>query len=146
MKRRRLAITALVLGLTVASAGGASAWTFATTTSPQNVLYDGTTLGQGAGNIYRSGYSNVLIDVKLRDKVPGGTGIYQQTTVWKPASPGWTPASTQTGRRTVDSRASMAQKKIITTRSCLGHWASSKVCEDAPWRPDICSTTKSSAL
>lgn len=144
--KRTLCTLGLILGLTAAGASGASAWTFATKASPQSAIYNGVSFGDGAGNIYRSGYSTILIDVDLRDRVSNGRGIYQQTNAWKPGDTRFTAASAQTGRRSVNSWARMQQKKIGTTVSSVGSWASSKVCEDASLRPDICSTTKSSAL
>lgn len=145
--KRVLVVIATSLALALGSGGAAYGWTFATKASPQSATYNGVSFGDGAGNIYRQGLSMIYIDVSLKDPVTNSRGVYQDTYVWKPGDTRWTGASAQTGRRTDNaSWAAMKQKSINTVRSSAGHWARSKVCEDAPLRPDICSTGKSSAL
>lgn len=146
-KKRSLSAILLSLALAVASSGTAYAWTFATQGSPQSAIYNGVSFGDGAGKIYRQGFSSIYIDVTLRDRVSNGRGVYQDTYVYKPGDTRWTGASTQTGRRTDQATwASMKRKTINTVRSSAGHWGRSKVCEDASLRPDICSKNTSRAL
>ncbi len=146
--RRGTTIVPLAAGLMLVGGSSASAWIFANKTHPQQAIYNGASFGDGAGSIYREGFSTVKVVVDLRDPVPtNGRRAYQKTTVYKPFDSSWTPATVQTGRRSESNTwGRMATQKINTVRSSYGHHAKSVVCEDASLRPDIRSTTRSSGL
>jgi len=142
IKTRLLSVGFAAAALVGVGAASASAWTFATTSAPQRAIYNGTSFGDGAGTISRSGYSILNIDVKLKDPVNNTGRPYQQTNAWFPTDLNYTAASTQTGRRSqgANTWASMNRVTINTTRSSYGVRVESKVCEDVSLRPDICST------
>ena len=125
----------------VTGATSASAWTFATTGAPQRAVYNGVSFGEGAGDIFRDGFSLIHTDAKLRDPVSNGRSVYQKTSVWFPTNLQYTGAAQSTGRRSESTWASMKRTTINTTISSGGASASSKVCEDASLQPDICSST-----
>ena len=137
-----------VVAFLVVGATGAGAWTFATTSAPQQARFSGVSFADGAGTIARSGYSVLNIDVKLKDPVDNNGRPYQQTTARFPEDPGYAGASAQTGRRAQGRNTWAAMKRVTigTTRSSYGVLVTSKVCEDIALRPDICSTTRSSRL
>lgn len=140
--RKATAVVGAVLALILASGSAASAWTWATTSSPLSVVYNGATRGQGAGTTYRSGYTYVYTDAKLRDTLSNGWSIYEQTNAYNSVS-NW---QAQTGRRSGSTWASMNRTKIYSYDGWVNATAIVKVCEDAPLRPDICSTSKVSGI
>lgn len=144
-RSRLLGTLGVATALALVGATGASAWTFATTGAPLKAAYNGVTFGEGAGDVYRSGFNYIYSDVKLRDPVANGNGVFQQTNAWHPTNLDWTGSAAETGRRTVNTWASMNRTTINTVISSIGTWSSSMVCEDASLRPDICSSKKTSA-
>ena len=123
-------------------AGGAAAWTFATTSSPQSAIYNGAAFGHGAGNIYRQGFNYVLADVSLRDPVVNNRAVYQESQATTRAG----STRGQTGRHSGSTWRSMPRVSLYGSAGWVGATGFSTVCEDASLRPDICSTTRSAYL
>lgn len=142
---RSSAVLSLTAALLLAGTTGANAWTWATASSPQQAYYNNVSRGAGYGEAYRSGYSTVWITTALKDSYINARGAYHDSTIWKPGDNTRSPIYSQSGRHE-GPWVNMPSRSESTATSSLGMWASSRICEDAPWQPDICSTTRSSAL
>ena len=140
--RRGFTAAVALVGMMVLGASSASAWTFATQSAPQKASYNGVSFGDGAGSIVRSGFAYVNTNASIKDPVSNGKGVFQDTYAYSSAS----VASTQTSRSETSTWKSMSQTQLYSYQGWVGAWAESKVCEDTSWQPDICSSTRNSAL
>lgn len=134
-----------ILGASILAFGigsSASAWTFATQSSPQRAIYNGVSFADGAGSLVRSGWNDIITTTQLRDPVANSGAAYQESSATSSASWG----QTQSDRRTGSSWASVSTPDYYSTAGWVGATATSKVCEDVALRPDICSTSKAGRL
>jgi hypothetical protein len=146
MRGRISAAVGLTVALLMIGSSGAAAWTWATYSSPQHAYYNSVSRGAGYGEAYRSGYNTVVITAALKDSYINGRGAYHTSTVWKPGDTRRIPVTSETGRYEGASWKNMTTRFVDTLTSSAGMYANSKVCEDASWQPDICSTNRASAL
>jgi len=137
----------VVLGLAGALLFGgmatASAWTYATTSSPLSATYNGVSFADGAGSMTRSGFSNIVTTARTKDPVANSGAAYIENRANKPGQLG---ASSQTVRRTASSWAVVAIDDLYSSSGWAGAWGFVNTCEDVSFRPDICSPTRSSRL
>lgn len=141
VRGRRTGLTVLaVVGMMIAGAGTASAWTYATQSAPQSAIYKGVSHGDGYGSMYRSGYNYVITTATLRDNKPNNDrGIFVSSQAWK-SSGG--PARTSTGQSHSSGWRTVAQTRLHSASGWVGASGWTKVCEDASAQPDICSTER----
>ena len=136
-----LVTTALVLGT-----ASAQAVTWATSASPLNAVHNGITHGQGYGRVDKivDGNYKIVTQTTLRDPYNDGLGVYERTTIIPATSARCTGATSGTETTQSSTWKPMNAHVInLTNPSLCGAMNTYvKVCQNAGWRPDICSATR----
>lgn len=141
----------LTLALTM-GAGAAYGVSWSSSSSPLNASYNGVAYGSGYGT-YANSSGSGLSTAHIRDNVSNGNGIYHNGSVdnyvtikgtgdacstapcWKAAG-SWETARTQSASWVSRTNKAVLNPVGITSR------LTSRICEDAAFRPDICSSQK----
>ena len=126
--------------MVIGGAGVASAWQFVPKSEPQQAIYDKVIRGDGWGTMNRRGYNYVDTKVELRDRY-----FKNEWKVFQASSTS-NGATCQTKRTSSKAWVKMDTVSLYSYQGFVGVIGYSKVCEDAPLRPDICSKTRNSRL
>ena len=140
--RREVSVAIATVGIALASAGSAAAWTWGTLSTP--ILMTG---GGGYGSSVQTGYSTgKLTGTYLKDTATGDGRVYVKNNA---TGPGGSYFSSESGRR-ADGGASYANMGESPFSSGGTGWGVAsfsytiKLCRDKPFEPDPCSDTKRS--
>lgn len=116
----------LALSLGMAVGANAASETWATSSSPLNVVYSGTVLGSGYGTLYAEPYGGRNY-FNLQDKSSNGFPVYG--------------LSSMNGDVRTSERVNVAASTFVRHNWDYALSANGfiRIGEDAPWRPDILS-------
>ena len=141
--RQLIRAVALSTIVGLAGAASASAWTFATRTTPLKLNTAGTLAGQGAGSLTQASAGSVKLASEMTDNKRNGNRVFID--VYGSSSLG--NSTVQTGRRADGEAfwAAMADKYMYGT-GIGGYTFRVKLCEDLSGSPDFCTSEKVSTL